>query len=271
MSDMLRILAVDDEPLALTRVKLLLARIPRVELVGTALSGPEALRLVEELRPDVLLLDIKMTGQDGFEVIENLSGPYVPQVIFVTAFDQFAIKAFDVGAVDYVLKPVEFGRLSGALTRARQSLEAIDANDRIDELRQVVAALREQARAVESKRYESEIWAEHRGEFVRIPVSDLDWISAERDYVKLHARGQSYLLRETISNLESRLDPELFIRVRRSVLARIDRVTGIRKAGYGDFRVALTSGDEVRVGRTYVRKIRTLIAPRARVAESAGE
>jgi DNA-binding LytR/AlgR family response regulator len=268
MSAPLRILAVDDEPLALTRVRLLLERIPQVELVGTALSGPDALQLVEDLRPDVLLLDIRMTGQDGFQVIEKLSGPYVPQIIFVTAFDQFATKAFDVGAVDYVLKPVEFGRLAAALQRARRSLEAIDANDRMDELRQVVAALREQARATESKRYEREIWAEHRGEFVRIMVSDLDWISAERDYVRLHAQGQSYLLREAISNLEARLDPELFIRVRRSALARIDRVTGIRKAGYGDFRVLMNGGTEIRVGRTYVQKVRSLIGPRIRATET---
>lgn len=268
MSETLRILAVDDEPLALTRIELLLSRIADVELVDKALSGADALDRIQELRPDVVLLDIKMTGRSGFDVVEQLSGPHVPLVIFVTAFDQFATRAFDVGAVDYVLKPVELGRLAAALQRARRSLTAIDAEQRIEELRRVVSALREQARVVESKRYESEIWAEHRGEFVRISVAALDWVSAERDYVRLHAHGHSYLLRETISSLEARLDPELYVRVRRSALVRIDRVTGVRKAGYGDFRVTLTDASEIRVGRTYVQKIRSMIAPRPRPLET---
>ena len=262
MPDHVRIFAVDDEPLALRRIELLLGRISGVELVGKALSGADALDAIDDLRPDVLLLDIKMAGLTGFDVVERLSGPYVPLVIFVTAFDKFASKAFEIGAVDYVLKPVEYDRLSAALERARRSLSAIDAEDRLAELRDVVAALREQSGAAESKRYESEIWAERRNEFVRIRVDDLDWVAAERDYVRLHAAGQSYLLRETLSSLEARLDPDDFVRVRRSALVRTDRVTGIRKAGYGDFRIGLTDGSEIRVGRTYVAKIRKLIAPR---------
>ncbi len=260
----LRILAVDDEPLALRRIELLLGRIPKVELVGKSDNGPDALLRIEELRPDILLLDIKMAGVTGFDLVEMLAGPHVPLVIFVTAFDQFASKAFEVGAVDYVLKPVELDRLSAAIERSRRSLAAIDAEERLVELRQVVASLRAQSASVEAKRYESELWAERRNEFVRIRISDLDWIAAERDYVRLHALGNSYLLRETISNLEERLDPEAFIRVRRSALVRIDRVTGIRKAGYGNFRVSLTDGSEIRVGRTYLSRIRTLIAPRNR-------
>ena len=267
MPDPVRIFAVDDEPLALRRIELLLGRISGVELVGKALSGADALDAIDDLRPDVLLLDIKMAGLTGFDVVERLSGPYVPLVIFVTAFDKFASKAFEIGAVDYVLKPVEYDRLSAALERARRSLSAIDAEDRLAELRDVVAALREQSGAAESKRYESEIWAERRNEFVRIRVDDLDWVAAERDYVRLHAAGQSYLLRETLSSLEARLDPDDFVRVRRSALVRTDRITGIRKAGYGDFRIGLTDGSEIRVGRTYVAKIRKLIAPR-RTAEA---
>jgi len=261
MTGHLRILAVDDEPLALKRVELLLARVPHAQLVGKASSGPEAIEAIRELRPDVVLLDIKMAGQSGIDVVEQLEGPWLPQVIFVTAFDEFAIKAFEIGAADYVLKPVELSRLDAALERARRSLAAIDAEGRMAELREVVAALRSQARTAEEKRYESEIWAERRGEYVQIKIADLDWVAAERDYVRLHAHGQSYLLRETITSLEARLDPEHFIRVRRSALVRIDRITGIRRPGYGDFRVRLTDGSELRVGRTYVKRIRELIAP----------
>ena len=271
MPDVLRIFAVDDEPLALRRLELLLARIGHVELVGKALSGADALDAVRTLRPDVLLVDIKMAGLNGFDVVERLGGPFVPLVIFVTAFDKFASKAFEIGAVDYVLKPVEFERLSGAIERARRSLSSIDAEDRLAELRDVVAALREQSRSADTPRYETEIWAERRNEFVRIRVADLDWVAAERDYVRLHAAGQSYLLRDTLSSLEGRLDPGVFIRVRRSALVRTDRVTGIRKAGYGDFRVALAEGSEIRVGRTYVAKIRKLLAPRPTIEALAVE
>ena len=127
MRGLLRILIVDDEPLALARLELLLGRIPRTELVGKAVDADEALEKVEALRPDLLLLDIKMAGKDGFDVVEALEGPFVPQVIFVTAFDNFAIKAFEIGAADYVLKPVELDRLTAALERARKSLAAVDA------------------------------------------------------------------------------------------------------------------------------------------------
>lgn len=268
MPDALRILAVDDEPLALRRVELLLQRIPGVELVGKATNGPEALLHIEEHKPDVALLDIKMAGMTGFDLVDSLAGPHVPLVIFVTAFDEFASRAFDVGAVDYVLKPVELGRLAAAVERARQSISALDAEERLAELREVVAALRAQARDRAATRYETELWAERRNEFVRIRVADLDWVAAERDYVRLHAHGHSYLLRETITNIAARLDPEMFIRVRRSALVRVDRVTGIRKAGYGDFRVTLADGEEIRVGRTYVSKIRSLIAPRPKVVDA---
>lgn len=271
MSDVLRIIAVDDEPLALRRVELLLARIPKVELIGKALNGPDGLVLIEDLRPDILLLDIKMAGVTGFDLVERLSSGYAPRVIFVTAFDGFATKAFEVGAIDYVLKPVELDRLTAAIDRARRALAAMDAEERLAELRQVVSALREQTQDVETKRYETEIWAERRSEFVRVRIADLDWVAAERDYVRLHAHGNSYLLRETISNLGARLNPEQFIRVRRSALVQIDRVTGIRKAGYGDFRVMLTDGSEIRVGRTYVQQIRSLISPRLRSDASGTE
>lgn len=262
----LRLLAVDDEPLALRRIELLLAQLPAVQLVGKSSCIEEASRLIEALRPDVLLLDIMMAGQSSIDFVEGLSGASTPLVIFVTAFDEFAPRAFDVGALDYLLKPVPLERLSSALERARRSLIALDAEERLEELRTVIAALRANAKREPAKRYECEIWAERRNEFVRITVEELDWIAAERDYVRLYSRGQSYLLRETISALEARLDPDLFIRVRRSALIRIDRITGIRKAGYGDFRVILSDGKEIRVGRTYVSKIRTLIAPKEAVA-----
>lgn len=256
----LRILAVDDEPLALRRVELLLARIPAVELIGTATSGKEAIQRLSALKPDVLLLDIQMAGLGGFDVVDALQGPHVPKVIFATAFDRYATQAFEVSAVDYIVKPVELDRLRAALDKARHSLRAEDAEARVAELRQIVVALREQAHASESRAFEKDIWAERRGDFVPIRVTDIFWVEAERDYVKLHTADASFLLRETLSNMENRLDPEQFIRIRRSAVVRRDKIAGVRRPGYGDFRVRLTSGAELRVGRTFVKHLRAIMS-----------
>ena len=258
----LGVYAVDDEPLALRRIELLLGRIPDVELVGTARNGREAIDAVRTIAPDVLLLDIRMAGLDGFDVVEALAGPKVPLVIFVTAYDHFAVRAFEISAVDYIVKPVELERLQQALARARRNLVAADATARASELRDAIAMLRGQAPAA-AHRYETQIWTERRNRFVPVKVADIDWIEAERDYVRLHVGDDSYLLRETIGAMETRLDPEQYARVRRSALVRRDRIRAIRRAGYGDYRVQLNTGSEVRVGRTYVKAMRALIAPKS--------
>jgi DNA-binding LytR/AlgR family response regulator len=259
----LRIFCADDEALALRRIQLLLDRIPGVELVGTARSGPEAVEAIRAARPDLVLLDIRMGQMDGFAVAEALAGPGMPLpmplIIFVTAFDEFAVRAFDVSAVDYLVKPVELERLEAAIAKARARIETEDQAMRAAELQAIVAALRESRRAAEPKRYETEIWAQRMGEFVRIRAADIDWIEAERDYVHIHVGDRSYLLRETIGGLERRLDPAEFIRIRRSALVRSERIRSIRRAGYGDYRVQIAGDRQLRVGRTYVKTVRARI------------
>jgi DNA-binding LytR/AlgR family response regulator len=257
----LRVLIVDDELLALRRLELLLGRIPGVELVGSAREGREAIAAIATLRPDVVLLDIKMGAMDGFEVVEALEGPHVPLIIFVTAFDEFAIRAFEVSAVDYVVKPVELDRLRGALAKARQALQAHEAATRIAELQAVLAALR-QDRQLSARRPEAKIWAQRRGEYVPVNVDEIDWVESERDYVHLHVADRSYMLRETLGGVQERLDPERFVRIRRSALVRIDRVSAIKRVGYGNVRVQLTSGVQLRVGRTHLAKVRAMISLR---------
>lgn len=254
----LRILAVDDEPLALRRVELLLERVRDVELVGQTMDGRAVPALVAQLRPDLLLLDVKMPGLNGFEVVNALRGPHSPQVIFVTAFDQFAVRAFEASAIDYVLKPVDFDRLAAAIEKARRAISAADAESRVAELQAVVAALRHAAAPDDLPRFETELWAERRGELTRILVSNIDLIEAQGDYVKLHVGRHGYMLRETLAGLHARLDPNEFVRIRRSALVRRDRIAGIRRAAYGDVRVLLTNGDQIRVGRTYVGQVRAL-------------
>ena len=268
----LRIIAIDDEALALRRVEIALSQVPEVELVGTARSGRDGLAMIEALRPDVLLLDINMAGFGGFDVVEGLTAENAPLIIFVTAFDEYAVRAFQVSAIDYLLKPLEFDRLRAALDKARTTLRLIDADERAAELKELIATLRrDRQQTAEQPRYETELWAPRGSGFERVLVSQIDWIEAERDYVHLHTPSRSYLLRETMNGIQSRLDPEMFIRVHRSALVRIDRIGVIGRPGYGRFSVQMTTGQEVPVGRTYVKKIRKLIAATPAAAAAPSE
>jgi DNA-binding LytR/AlgR family response regulator len=254
----LRVVAVDDEALALRRLEIALEQTPGADLVGVAMSGEEGLALIAAARPDVVLLDIQMANLDGFELVERLCGDHVPLVIFVTAFPGFAMRAFEVSAVDYILKPVEFHRLRSALERARTTLRLVDAERRAAELRVLVEALREEAAAEGGESYVTELWAERRGDLTRILVDQIDWIEADHDYVRLHARGGAFLTRGPLGELQARLDPARFVRVRRSALVRIEAIAAIRNRGYGDCRVLLSSGSEIKVGKTYLREVRAL-------------
>jgi DNA-binding LytR/AlgR family response regulator len=255
----LRVLAIDDEALALRRIEIAMSRVPDAELIGTARGGREGLALVEKLKPDVLLLDINMAGFGGFDVVEGMSAVNAPLVIFATAFDQYAVRAFQVSAVDYLLKPLEFDRLRAALDKARTTLRLIDADERAAELKELVSNLRQHREIEADDRYESEIWAPRGSGFERVLVSDINWVEAERDYVHLRTGLRSYLLRETMNGIQARLDPDMFIRVHRSALVRVDRIGTIRRPGYGRFSILLTSGEEVPVGRTYVKQIKKLL------------
>jgi DNA-binding LytR/AlgR family response regulator len=255
----LRVLAVDDEALALRRIEIAMSRVPDAELVGTARGGREGLELVEKLRPDVLLLDINMAGFGGFDVVDGLSPTNAPLVIFATAFDHYAVRAFQVSAVDYLLKPLEFDRLRAALDKARTTLRLIDAEDRAAELKELVFNLRQHRETEPDDRYESEIWAPRGSGFERVLVCDINWVEAERDYIHLRTGLRSYLLRETMNGIQARLDPDQFIRVHRSALVRVDRIGSIRRSGYGRLSIALSSGEEVPVGRTYVKQIKKLL------------
>lgn len=254
----LRILAVDDELLALRRIELLLRDWPDVELVGKARSAEAALPLIAELTPDVLLLDIKMGPVSGLEMLDSLPDADPPAVVFVTAYDHYAVKAFDLNAVDYVLKPVRAERLREALTRARREREIAAAGAQLSHLRATVEKIgREQA----GELVRSAIWAERRGERVRVSLRTINWVQAEGDYVRIHLQDGSLLQRKTISSMEKELGPE-FMRVHRSSLVRRDRVGSIWRAGDRNLRVRLESGEELKVGRSYEDSIRALLSAR---------
>ncbi len=260
MAAPLRILAIDDEPLALRRIEIALTHMDDVRLVGTARDGPEALEAIDRLKPDVLLLDIRMNGMTGFDVVAALTGKDAPHVVFVTAYDAFATRAFEVSAVDYVLKPVDFDRLRAALGRCRERVDAADARDREAELRALIEALRAPSRELETQdRFERELWVPRRGEFVRLAVDDIEWIGAERDYVRLNSPHGSFLIRETMAGMIDRLDPERFLRVHRSTIVQRRHIESLQPTGYGRLRLRLQSGAELSVGRFYTPKIKEML------------
>lgn len=238
----LRTLIVDDEPLAIERMQVLCAELAGLSVAGTASDGAAALRLAEKLKPDLLLLDMTMPGMDGLAVAREVAkmNP-VPAVIFVTAHENFAVEAFDLDAVDYVLKPVGAERLERAIARALARRET----------RQVQG---------DSTAWLTEFWVPTRSELLRIDAREVSRIDAERDYVRLHVRGGSYLLLQTIAGLEAKLDPEMFIRIHRSTILRRDMIRGLRHEGLGVWCVELagTDGEELRIGRTYLRKVKAM-------------
>lgn len=234
----MRTLIVDDEPLAVERMQVICAKLPALAVVGTASDGAAALRLVEALEPDLVLLDMTMPEADGLSVARKLAErERRPAVIFVTAHDRFAVEAFDLEAVDYVLKPVAHDRLARAIERA-------------------VSHRGRPARS--ESRWLEELWVPHRSELLRVDIEQVQRIDAERDYVRLHLGDRSYLLLQTIAGLEERLDPAEFIRIHRSTILRKDRIRGLRHDGLGVWSAELEDGEALRIGRTYLPKVKAM-------------
>ena len=234
----LRTLIVDDEPLAIERMQVICRDLTGLDVAGTAQDGAAALRMIDALAPDLVLLDMTMPELDGLAVARALTGRKPrPAVIFVTAHENFAVEAFDLDAVDYVLKPVTPDRLERAVARA---------------------LARRGERAEQGGDWLTEFWVPYRSELLRIAAADVDRIDAERDYVRLHVGERSYLLLQTVTGLEARLDPQRFIRLHRSTILRRDRITGLRHDGLGVWSAELADGSAVRIGRTYLAKAKAM-------------
>ena len=242
---MIRVLIADDEPLARERVRELLAQRNDVTIVGEARDGEEALRLVEELSPDLLLLDVQMPGLDGFEVLAELQQR--PAVVFITAFDEYAVRAFEVHALDYLVKPFHRGRFHEAVDRALGRAEARRSTD----LRALLAELRPSHLTRFVVRSAEEI------SFVK--AADVAWIESAGNYVRLHTAAGERIVRTSLRELESRLDPAVFVRVHRSAFVNLDYVQKLEPYFHGEFVITLRGGTRLTSSRTYSARLRELL------------
>jgi len=257
MTAPLRVVIADDEPLSLRRLELGLARMPAIDVVGQAEDGEEARRLIRRLKPELVLLDIRMPGASGVELAAELRGDDAPAVILVTAYSRHAVKAFDLNVVDYLLKPLDFERLAEAVERARERLAARDGAQRLAELEAVLQSLRsEDADGGESEAYLGELWVSDRRGRTRLALDQIDWFEAEREYVRIHAGERSFLMRRSIRDLVGRLDPNRFLRLHRSALVNTARITRIARRAGGGLSAVLACGAEVPVGRTFQDALR---------------
>lgn len=247
----LRAVIAEDEPLALRRLSAALRRTGEIEIVGEASDGATALELVEAARPNVLLLDIMMPGMTGVDLLRALDMDDPPAVIFVTAYDHFAVDAFEEGAVDYVLKPLDEERLAKALGRARERLLTIRNEQRVAQLRAALDALDRQMAEAEPSPYQQDIWITRRGVAERLPVKRIEWFEAAGDYVVVHANGSQSMMHDSIASLAERLDPKDFARVHRSSIVALAQVRAVERGNFGAVILVLESGARVAVSRTY--------------------
>jgi two-component system LytT family response regulator len=254
MPETIRTLIVDDEPLARERVCDLAKAQPDVSVIGECGDGEEALEVIRRERPDLVFLDIQMPGMDGLELVAKLSKEVMPAIVFVTAYDQFAIKAFEVHALDYLLKPFDDERFAAAMDRARAWLNREAPGEELGaKLESLLRDLRSAPSAVDRLAVKS------GGRVVLVRVDDIDWVEAADNYVNLHVGTGSHLLRETMNSLEKRLPPERFVRIGRSTIVNLDRIKELQPLFHGEYAVILRDGTRVTLSRSYRAKLNQLL------------
>ena len=262
----MKALIVDDEPLARRGLLLRLAKIDDIEIAGECSNGRDAIQAVRELRPDIVFLDIQMPGISGFEVLRQIQGPGMPMVIFVTAFDEFAIKAFEAHALDYLLKPVDDDRLAAAIQHARDAGEERSALDHRARLLELVAELAgvdevslddllEKGIDALATGYLDTLPIKDGGSIIRVKTPSIDWIDAAGDYMCVHAYGDTHILRGKMKKLEEILDPKQFQRVHRSTIVNVDRVRQVRPHINGEYFLILDGDIELKMSRHYKDRI----------------
>jgi two-component system LytT family response regulator len=266
VSGSLSAVVVDDESLARRGLRLRLDELGGVEVVGECSNGREAVATIREAEPDIVFLDIQMPGMNGFDVVRELQSDSMPQVVFVTAFDHYAVEAFEVHAVDYLLKPVEPERLLAAVEKAREQLAGQQAEARKGQLLQLVMSLTGQSEGVVEQMakegrplYPDRLTIKDGDEVTILPVADITWIDAAGDYMCLHANGHTHVMRITMKSLEEQLDPDVFQRVHRSTIVNLRRIVTLISHINGEYFLNLDCGARLKTSRTYREALRHLL------------
>jgi two-component system LytT family response regulator len=278
MTPKIRTLVVDDEPLAREGIMTLLAEDPAVEVIGTCADGQSAVNTIRAQRPDLVFLDVQMPKRDGFEVLAELKREERPIIIFVTAYDKYAIRAFDACAIDYLLKPFRDARFAAALARAKAEIRKariMNVGQKVEELLSYVHAMVKTG-ATPANNPPTVVAAEPADRVVLKTGSDLHfiktaeiiWVESQADFVKVHTTGAAQLVRETMQSLEQRVDPAKFLRIHRSSLVNLDHVKKVTPSLYGDYTVLMSDDTKLRLSRKNRGKLKQLIARLSSVVES---
>jgi two-component system LytT family response regulator len=252
----IRAVIIDDEPAARRGVRLLLERDASVEVVGEAAGGLEAAELMAREKPDLAFLDVQMPGCDGFQALAKVGVGAAPAVVFVTAYDEHALRAFEVNAVDYLLKPFDDLRFAAALARAKETVRRRTGDEVDRRLSQLLVYLQA---APPAARPAERIMVKSSGEIFFLKAEEIDWVEAEGDYMKFHVAGKAHLMRETMARLEARLDPKRFVRIHRSTIVNLDRVRKLSPSFAGEYAVVLHDGTKLRLSRGYHERIAALL------------
>lgn len=258
----IKVLIVDDEALARLTIRNLLLADPDIEISGECRNGAEAVNFLKKETPDLLFLDIQMPGMTGFEVLAQVAFEEIPAIVFVTAFDEYALQAFDVHAIDYLLKPFSDQRFEAALTRAKTQIQMQEVN-RLS--RSLVAAMVGQAQdakpdPAKPKRFLNRFMIRSGGRASFVKASEVDWIAADDYYIKLNVSGRSHLLRMSLNELEEKLDPEQFLRIHRSTIVNFDRIKELQQNPNGEWVVVLKDGTELKLSRSRRERLEEFLA-----------
>ncbi|MCI0417982.1 MAG: LytTR family DNA-binding domain-containing protein [Acidobacteria bacterium] len=251
----IKALIVDDEVLARNRLREILKKDAEIALVGECSSGEEAVQAILESAPDLLFLDVQMPEMDGFAVLEALPPERLPVVIFVTAYDQYALRAFEVYALDYILKPFDAERFRRTMRRAKTQIRQVRGSVLNEGLLSLLTELKEKPKPKHPER----LVIKTGGRVSFLKTAEIDWIESEGNYVRLHVGKETHLLRETLNQMEERLDPDQFLRIHRSTIVNLDRIKELQPWFHGEYRVLLQDGTQLLLSRKYREKLRDLL------------
>jgi two-component system, LytTR family, response regulator len=250
----IRTVIVDDEELARDRIQTLLELQPDVEVVGVCTDGPSAVEMIDRTQPDLVFLDVQMPGMDGFEVVENLERTKLPAVVFVTAHDAHALRAFEIHALDFLLKPFDQTRFEKALERARGQLTQTTGPVLDSRLVTLLEELHEE------RKYSERLIVKSSGRVFFVRTEEIDWVEASGNYVKIHTKSDAHLLRESMKNMEAKLDPKTFVRIHRSAIVNIDHIKELEPWFHGEYIVIMRDGTRLTASRVFSDRLSALIA-----------